>query len=460
MSNWSKIMITEVKLPRFNIIYAEYNYYNLHHVIGSGDWLPTEKPVDSKHFISITNQPNKLNIMIVGRNTYEGFLKRNIKFSDRILIVVSTTLPISSFIARSLDEALGMCIGDNLNINVIGGKKLYEEALRHPCLDIVYKTIVYRDESPPDNPVIFYHESYNEELHNIITDDIKVYTFNEISNYEMDYINLIKRILKTPVRPDRTGVGCHGVFSAELEVDLTEGFPLLTGRRISLRLIFEELMWFIRGQTDAKILQKLNVNIWNGNTSKEFIEKRGLNYTEGQAGPIYGHQWRHWGGDQLMKVIDTLWTDPFSRRHIVSAWNVEDLDKMVLPPCHFGFQFYVSEIPGYSVRHLSCKVFMRSTDVMLGLPFNVASYSLLTIMIAQLLDMVPYKVIITMTDAHIYTNHLDGVNEYLNRTYNNLPTLEINKHLKNITDIENLKDEDIILRNYYPNDPIKMNMVA
>lgn len=452
-------MITEIKLPRFNIIYAEYNYLNLHHVIGSGDWLPVEKPLDKEHFINITNQPDKLNIMIVGRNTYEGFLKRNIKFSDRILIVVSTTMPPSAFVARSLDEALKLCIGDNLNINVIGGKKLYEAAIRHPCLDKIYKSWLYRLDTAPKDPIIFSYEGKNKQFFKDLGHGFNVHTYNEISNYEYRYIELINKIIKTPTRPDRTGVGCHGIFSAELEADLTEGFPLITGRRISLRLIFEELMWFIRGQTDAKILQDLNVKIWNGNTSKEFINLRKLNYDEGQAGPIYGYQWRNWGGDQLAKVIDGLKVDPFSRRHLVSAWNIEDLDKMVLPPCHFGFQFYV-DAPTNSQKRLSCKVFMRSTDVMLGLPFNVASYSLLTIMIAQVVGMEPYKVVISMTDAHIYSNHMEGVKEYLTRKYNNLPTIEISKKLSSLADIEALKDEDIILHNYYPSDIIKMDMAA
>ena len=270
-------------------------------------------------------------------------------------------------------------------------------------------------------------------------------------------------------RPDRTGTGTRSVFGYQTRQDLREGFPLLTTKKMYLRPIAEELLWFIKGDTNIKYLVDRNVKIWNewpyedfkksedfnGETLEEFVEKikndDDFAKKHGNLGPVYGAQWRNFnneGTDQLMKLIDSLKNNPFSRRHIISAWNPSQVDEMALPPCHTLMQFYVSS----DKKYLSCQLYQRSADTFLGVPFNIASYALLTCMLAQVCGYEPKEFIHTIGDAHTYKNHFDVVKTQIEREPLPLPRLVLNKDIDNLFDF---KIEDIKLEGYQSHGPLK-----
>lgn len=270
-------------------------------------------------------------------------------------------------------------------------------------------------------------------------------------------------------RPDRTGTGTRSVFGYQTRYDFREGFPLLTTKKMYLRPIAEELLWFIKGDTNIKYLVDRNVKIWNewpyedfkksedfnGETLEEFVEKikndDDFAKKHGNLGPVYGAQWRNFnneGTDQLMKLIDSLKNNPFSRRHIISAWNPSQVDEMALPPCHTLMQFYVSS----DKKYLSCQLYQRSADTFLGVPFNIASYALLTCMLAQVCGYEPKEFIHTIGDAHIYKNHFDVVKTQIEREPLPLPRLVLNKDIDNLFDF---KIEDIKLEGYQSHGPLK-----
>lgn len=256
------------------------------------------------------------------------------------------------------------------------------------------------------------------------------------------YIDLIKRVLDEGVqREDRTGTGTIGVFGHQMRFDLQEGFPLLTTKKLHLKSIIYELLWFIMGDTNVKYLQDNGVRIWN-----EWADENG------DLGPVYGHQWRSWPAydgttiDQLGNVIEQIKKNPNSRRLLVSAWNVAEVENMALPPCHTMFQFYVAN------GKLSCMLYQRSADIFLGVPFNIASYALLTMMIAQVCGLQPGEFVHTLGDAHIYTNHLDQVKEQITREPYALPKMKINPDVKDINDF---KYEDFELVDYQAHPHIK-----
>lgn len=256
------------------------------------------------------------------------------------------------------------------------------------------------------------------------------------------YLDLCQHVLKNGVeKDDRTGTGTISTFGYQMRFDLSKGFPLLTTKKLHLKSIIYELLWFLKGDTNVKYLQEHGVRIWN-----EWADENG------ELGPIYGYQWRSWTAadgrtiDQITNVIDEIKRNPNSRRLIVNAWNVGDLDKMVLPPCHAFFQFYVSE------GKLSCQLYQRSADVFLGVPFNIASYALLTMMVAQVTDHQPGEFIHTFGDVHIYKNHLDQVKLQLTRKPRPLPKMHLNPNVKSIFDF---KYEDFVLEGYDPHPHIK-----
>ena len=233
-----------------------------------------------------------------------------------------------------------------------------------------------------------------------------------------DYLNLLKLVLEEGVdRDDRTGTGTRSVFGHQLSFDLNAGFPLVTTKKIHIRSVIHELLWFISGNTNTEYLQRNGVSIWD-----EWAD------AEGNLGPLYGHQWRHWGGDQLKDVIENIRTQPNSRRHIVSAWNVTDLPKMALHPCHLLFQFYVAR------DQLSCQVYQRSADVFLGVPFNIACYAMLTAMVAQVCKLKVGRLVHTFGDVHLYKNHFKQAQCQLTREPYPLPQMHINPKRSQIDD--------------------------
>ncbi|CAI9392180.1 thymidylate synthase [Niallia sp. Sow4_A1] len=256
------------------------------------------------------------------------------------------------------------------------------------------------------------------------------------------YLDLCKHVLTNGVKKeDRTGTGTISTFGYQMRFDLSEGFPLITTKKLHLRSIIYELLWFLNGDTNVKYLQDHNVRIWN-----EWADE------QGNLGPVYGHQWRSWTTregntiDQISELIHAIKTNPDSRRLIISAWNVGDMEKMALPPCHCLFQFYVAD------GKLSCQLYQRSADVFLGVPFNIASYALLTHMIAQVCDLEVGEFIHSFGDVHIYTNHVEQVKLQLTRDPKTLPQLKMNKDVK---DIFSFKYEDFEIVNYEAHPHIK-----
>lgn len=256
------------------------------------------------------------------------------------------------------------------------------------------------------------------------------------------YHDLLEHILENGVKKeDRTGTGTISVFGYQMRFDLSEGFPCITTKKLHLRSIIHELLWFLKGDTNIQYLKENNVSIWD-----EWADENG------NLGPVYGSQWRSWPTadgrhiDQIKQVIDQLKNNPDSRRIIVSAWNVGEIEKMALPPCHAFFQFYVAE------GKLSCQLYQRSADTFLGVPFNIASYALLTMMLAQVCDLKPGDFVHTLGDAHLYSNHLEQAKLQLTRDFRSLPQMKINPNVK---DLFEFKFEDFELVNYDPHPHIK-----
>lgn len=247
-------------------------------------------------------------------------------------------------------------------------------------------------------------------------------------------------------KEDRTGTGTISVFGYQMRFDLSEGFPVVTTKKLHLKSIIHELLWFLKGDTNIKYLKENGVSIWD-----EWADEKG------NLGPVYGYQWRSWPTpngehiDQISKVIEQIKKTPDSRRLIVSAWNVADVDKMKLPPCHAFFQFYVAE------GKLSCQLYQRSADVFLGVPFNIASYALLTMMVAQVCGLKPGDFVHTLGDAHLYSNHLEQTRLQLSREARPLPKMKINPDVKSIFDF---KYEDFTLENYDPHPAIKADVAV
>jgi thymidylate synthase len=261
------------------------------------------------------------------------------------------------------------------------------------------------------------------------------------------YLDLLARIRHEGLRKgDRTGTGALSLFGAQMRFDLEDGFPLLTTKKLHVKSIVHELLWFLQGSTNVRYLNEHGVRIWN-----EWADK------DGELGPVYGRQWRSWPApdgrhiDQIANVVQGLKRDPDSRRHIVCAWNVGELDKMALPPCHCLFQFYVAE------GRLSCQLYQRSADMFLGVPFNIASYALLTRMMAQVTRLKPGEFVHTFGDVHLYLNHLDQADEQLKRTPRALPRMEINPE---ITSLFDFAYEDFKLIGYDPHPAIRAEVAV
>ena len=284
----------------------------------------------------------------------------------------------------------------------------------------------------------------------------------------MQYLEIIKDIIETgSEKSDRTGVGIVGKFGYQMRFDLSESFPLLTTKDVFWRGVAEELVWFVKGDTNAKHLSDKKIRIWDGNASRQFLDGIGLNHREEwDLGPVYGFQWRHFGAaydtmhsdysgqgfDQLADVIKQLKHNPTSRRIVMSAWNAADLSKMALPPCHLLAQFYVT-----ADGRLSCQMYQRSCDMGLGVPFNIASYSLLTCMLAQVCGLKRGEFVHVLGDAHVYRNHVEPLQEQLKRYPHPFPQLVLNP---DITEIEDFKFSDFKIINYTCHPKIKMEMAV
>ena len=443
--------------------------------IGYQGKLPWKIPEDMSEFRRITSGAT----VIMGRNTFESIGK---PLKDRENIVVSSKLSERKdvTIVPNLTRALGEGKGPKF---VIGGVGLYKESWSHPYLESIYLTEVeYKGEAKYDT---FLSEpipsSFVLESKRVITTDKYTLTFYKYNQNratsEQGYLSLLHKVLaERERRDDRTGTGTISLFGLHAEFDLTKGFPLITTKSVPLRHVFEELMWFLRGQTNVKILQEKGVHIWDGNSSPEYMKKIGLDsYPEGEMGPIYGAQWRNFGGvhdfkverhigvgtfgeasipatagagvDQIADILHLIKTHPTSRRIYLSAWNPMVLKQVSLPSCHVSSEYYVR-----SGKYLDCKVELRSNDLFLGAPFNIASYALLVHMISAMTKLTPGRLVYNIGDTHIYSNHIDQVKEQLSRPTRELPKLTL---LRVPGQIEDFSWEDVKVEGYHPHPSIK-----
>jgi dihydrofolate reductase/thymidylate synthase len=420
---------------------------------------------DMAFFKKITTySENGNNAVIMGKKTFDSLC--HIPLTNRVNIIVSKTvsqqpIPEGILATTTLRDAINLAHKSYCdNIFIIGGISLITEAFTLPELERIYITTIdveSKIDSIKFNYVI--PSPFVKEFTLPISTDAKVniYVRNKYnSEGEEQYIKLVKDVLSNgESRDDRTGVGTIGVFGRQFTLDISNSFPLLTSKRVFWKGVAEELLFFISGSTDTKILEAKGVNIWKGNTTREFLDKRGLhNLQEGEYGKSYGYQWRYFGDkvDQLQLLIDGIIKDPYSRRHFMTAWNPLELDNIPLPACHLSCQFYVSK-----GNTLSCQVYMRSCDIFLGLPFNIASYALLTYMICHLTNLEPSKLSFCLGDAHIYKNHVIQCKEMITRPLRSFPQLFINRKVDNIDDF---KYEDFTVIDYNPHPTIKAEMAV
>ena len=473
--------------------------------IGKNNSIPWNLKNDLKYFKKNTSYGND-NAVIMGRKTWESIPQKNRPLKNRLNIIVSTKYDIEKkkniINTDSIQNALCLCKKEQINkCWIIGGKSIYEYFLKEKLYDLIYITrifnnfdcdtkvdflneylsqtvIIAKTNLKIENKTKYQHFIYGNPNYLQISQLNKVNYLKDLKFYihpDMVYLNVIKEILEDGnTRKTRNGETISS-FGKRLELDLKEGLPLLTSKKIYWKGILHELQWFINSDTNSKNLEEKNVNIWKGNTDTSYLEKLNLPYEEGIGGPIYGWQWRKFnqeylfknnetgifektigsknGFDQLQFIIDEIKNDPKSRRLFMSAWNPCQMDQMCLPPCHVSYQFYVSE------EGLSCQMYQRSADVFLGLPFNIASTATLTLLIAHHCGLEVDKMIICIGDAHIYTEHLEAIKQqlFLDKPIYKLPKLEISKIYDNINDY---KYEDFLLTDYESNPAIKAKMLS
>lgn len=470
--------------------------------------------------ITTTNRCNvskiKRNVVVMGRKTWFSISRERRPLRDRINIVLTNdpellkVSPYKKKICRKLcnnvcqddryrdvyfmkwEQFLDFYKQTSANVFVIGGESIYNLFLQSEYLkpDNVYLTEVtdYKPEQNTEPDTFFepldqtyrltsFTESNYDTVYEVNYRILHYRRFPAFVSDENKYLHLARYLLNNgESRPDRTGVGTISSFGHHLDLDISQTVPLLTTKRIPWKSCIEELLWFLRGDTDATILQRRNVKIWDGNTSREFLDARGLqHYRPGILGPGYGWQMRFFGAkysqafadtslvdtskiggfDQLQYIIDTLQKDPFSRRILMCYWNPPDFEQTALVPCHFSCQFYVTERHGE--KYLSCHFTMRSNDLFLGNPFNLFSYAVLTYIIAAKCNMKPDRLIYTGGDVHVYKNHVTQITEQLSRCPRSLPHLVLDKSIRN-KPIYDITIQDFSLVGYFPYASIRAPM--
>lgn len=469
----------------FNIIAA----VSKNRGIGYNNTLPWKyNKIDMEHFMNLTkntHDPNKVNSVIMGRNTWNSI--GSVPLINRANVVVSSTkirndngMVVSE---NSFDRVLSR-LSDHPQIEtnyVIGGEQLYRESILHPNVDKIYLTEINEkhecDTYFPDIPKWF--ELVNtEKFYNGMC--INTYK-NRLSpnSDEYSYLNCLRDVLNNGelVENDRTGVGAITSTSNMMKFnidtlyssdeDILYQVPVITTKSIYLRGVILELLWFMKGITNTKWLSNKGVNIWDGNSSREFLDSLGLEYPDGEIGPTYGHQFVNCGGDyesktgginQIEYVINELRNNPTSRRALINLWHVPDLDKMALPPCQFKYTFYIT---GHNTNpQLNCSTTMRSADMFLGVPFNITSASLFTILLSRVLNILPGEVSIACDIPHIYSNHVEQVKTQLERKPLEFPTLTINKDINSFDDIKNLSVDNFHFNDYYHYPSLKGKMAV
>tara|TARA_A100001015_G_C15014522_1_gene724822 strand:- start:1137 stop:2477 length:1341 start_codon:yes stop_codon:yes gene_type:complete len=420
--------------------------------------IPWKEPKDLAFFKNTTLN----SVVIMGSQTYKSIGRT---LPNRVNIVLSSNMQTTTdiIVKKTFEDAIKQALQYNINIFVIGGSKVYKTALIHPmCNNVIvthidgdYKCDVlfpYKLDSALFTPTFFRLR---------LSDTAEVVTYKNLIpekwTQEMSYINLLKDVIENgDFKNDRTGVNTISLFSKTVEFDLKTGFPLLTTKNMYWRGIVEELLWFLRGSTNLSELKNKGVNIWNAN-GEDFHKKMGDDHDPDDLGYIYGHQWRNYGGtydkpgiDQIQNLINTLKTNPSSRRLIVNAWNPLQMNYMALPPCHVMFQCYVSK------DNLSLQMYQRSADIGLGLPFNIASYALLLHIIAHISGLKAHRLIIVIGDAHIYQNHIEPLKKQLNNNLLKLPKINLNFNKNRSLETLNFNDFQLIDYVSHPSNKMKM----
>lgn len=465
------------------------------------DSVPWENEVYLDYFNSMT----KDGALIMGRKTYETLPLNNRPFQNKLNLVMSKEYPKYSQLTREKLKFINPWLLDNMIIPgtgtgtgtgtetgteeeqtywVIGGREMYElfwERCENVHMCVLEKnvkgSVLNFIDLPPCYELIEHSEKkfsslddcYYRFLHYKKNDD------SPCIHHERQYLGQLNTILKSGnARDDRTGVGTIGLFGVQHRYDVSKYLPLLTTKFVPIGVIIKELLWFMRGETDSKILENQGVNIWKGNTSREFLDKRGLSHLpEGDIGKGYGFQWRHFGAeyvdgqadytgqgfDQLGYIIDLLKNDPFNRRILLSAWCPTDLDKMALPPCHVLVQFYVEEDQEIKERYLSCQLYQRSSDFFLAGNYNLVSYTILLYILAKKTGYKPKEMIHTFGDIHCYKNHIEQVKLQLGRQPRMQPILELDDSIKD-KPIEEITVDDFTLIGYFPHPTIKAEMAV
>jgi dihydrofolate reductase/thymidylate synthase len=447
--------------------------------------LPWHNKDDLLFFKNITSNDDELKAIIMGKNTFASLNYKPLP--NRFNIVISSTLsfPETKFlkIFTNLGSALLLCKKLNLKPFVIGGSQLYKEALDNSNLNKIYWNTIHQTKNDSNIYFPINLNNLNDKFYILKTNKINNVTYNQLlnklkNNDENEYLNLLEKIyFFGNERTTRNSI-TKSIFAEILQFDLTDNFPLITSKKMFLRGIFEELNWFLKGQTNSKILEDKNVNIWKGNSSKEFIENNNLPYQEGDIGNMYGFQLNHAGTEyidcntdytnkgfnQIEYCLNLLKNDKFSRRIIMTTFIPHEAQKGVLYPCHgIVIQFYVREVNNTNL--LSCHMYQRSADMFLGVPFNITSYSLLVYMICEVLNndpknsmkFKPDKLKISFGDLHIYKQHYDAVKLQLNNIPYHFPQI---KFINNKTKLQDFVYEDIILENYFHHDKIQSEMIV
>ncbi|KAL6504421.1 Bifunctional dihydrofolate reductase-thymidylate synthase 1 [Orobanche gracilis] len=495
--------------------------------IGKGGKLPWRLPGDLKFFkeiTSTTSDPNKTNAVMMGRKTWESIPLQFRPLPGRLNVILTRSRSCDVLGAEnvifcgSMWSALQLLADPPYSFSIekvflIGGGQILMGALNAPECDAIHiteiKTCIDCDTFIPPIDISLYQPWYSsppiEENgiqyclatyvrlpisnggdaisgHEMSCNDIEPHSKSlklKLSDFtflpkfifekheEFLYLRLVQDIISNGNnKGDRTGTGTLSKFGCQMRFNLRKSFPLLTTKRVFWRGVVEELLWFISGSTNAKILQEKGIHIWDGNASREFLDSIGLTDREdGDLGPVYGFQWRHFGArytnmhadytglgfDQLLDVINKIKNKPDDRRIVLSAWNPSDLTLMALPPCHMFAQFYVAN------GELSCQMYQRSADMGLGVPFNIASYALLTCIIARVCGLVPGDFIHVIGDAHVYKTHISPLQEQLKKLPRPFPILTINPHK---TDIDSFVAADFELKNYEPHPKLEMKMAV
>ena len=453
-----------MSLARFSIIVA----IDAGNGIAKDGQIPWNSKADQKYFRDITMGKGR-NVVIMGRVTYEAIPVQYRPLQGRRCVVISRSWSQDDhsevITYPSLLEALAG-LGGNMqlydDIFICGGEQVYSETIK----DYMYlcnKIHVTRFKTDYDCDQLFPFDEIKGCPTACEPARMREYTrFVYLPSYdhsEYSYLNLMEKVIKEgESRTNRTGVITQSLFGTKMEYDISDRLPVFTTKKLDYDSIIKELLFFISGQTDTKRLEEQGVKIWEGNTTREFLDKRNLSsYQEGDMGPMYGFQWRHWGAsyngcdedytgkgmDQLQTLIAGIREEPHSRRHVMSAWSADQIDDMVLAPCHVLCQFNVSA----DRKYLDCCLYQRSADMFLGIPFNVASYSILTYMIAHITNLKPRKFTHMMGDTHVYTTHLDAISRQLKRIPRPFPRLSFRRATK-INEIDDFSYTDFIIDGY------------